>query len=106
MAAAGVAQRSVSQIRDAVPDREIQVLVRLRKVNAIECAKHRAGVVPICVREPACPQRVNNGNCQQRGFHAVPRDVEQIKGEPLRIHPVVTEGVAAKLRGSGHGPVR
>ena len=106
MAATSVAQPSVYQVRDTVPDGEIQVVMRLREVNAIQRTKHRTGIVPIRVCEPTRAQRVDDGNRQQRGFHAVTRNVEQIKGEPLRIHPMVTEPVATKLRGSGHGPVR
>ena len=54
MAATGVAQHSLSHVRDSVPDGEIEVIVRLGEVNRIQSAKHRARILPISVCESAC----------------------------------------------------
>src|SRR5215472_10548013 len=105
MAAASVAQPLVYQIRDTVPDGEIQMVARLREVNVIQRAKHRTGIVPIRVCQPTRAQRVDDRNRHQRGFHAMAGDVEKVKSEALRIHPMIPETVAAKLRRSRDGPV-
>src|SRR5262249_55741044 len=106
MAAAGVAQHPLSQIRDAVPNSEIQVVARLREVNAIQDAKHRTGIVPIRVCQTTRAERVNDRNSKQGGLHTVTRDVEKVKREPLRIHPMIPQSVAAELRRNDHKPVR
>src|SRR4029077_4949791 len=96
MATAGVTQHPTYQVRDTIPDGEIELVARLREVNPVQSAKHVTRFVPVRVCKPALAQRVEEGNGQQGGFHAVTRDVEQIKGEPLRIHPMITEAIAAK----------
>src|ERR1043165_5324227 len=106
MTAGSVTYRSVYQIRNTVPDSKVQMLARLREVNAIQRAKHGAGILPISISEPARAQRVDDGNGQQCRFHTVAGDIEEIKRKPLRIHPVITEPISAKLRRSRHEPVR
>src|SRR5258707_179211 len=86
--------------------RAIEVIMRLREVHSIQREQHRAGIIPISICEAACAQRVDDGNCQQCGLHPVTRNVEEIKGEPLRIDPMITKPISAKLRRSGHEPVR
>src|SRR6476620_1909586 len=105
VATASIAQFSVCQIRDPGPDREIEVIMRLREVNPVQRAQDRTGIVPISVCEAARAQRVDDGNCQQCGLHTVTRNVEKIKGEPFRIDPMITKPISAKLRGSNHEPV-
>src|SRR6266850_673293 len=105
MPTTSITQDSVCQIRDPVPDREIEVIMRLREVHSIQRAQHCTGIIPISVCEAARAQRVDDGNCQQCGLHPVTRDVEEIKGEPLRIDPMITKPISAKLRGTGHEPV-
>src|SRR6476659_8750310 len=105
MAAPSIAQCSVCQIHDPVPDREIEVIMRLREVNSVQRAQHRTGIIPISICEAARAQRVDDGNCQQSGLYPVTRNVEEIKGEPLRIDPMITKPISAKLHRSGHEPV-
>ena len=105
MATTSVAQCSVCQVRDSVPDREIKVIMRLREINPVQRTQHVTGLIPIRVCKATRAQCVDDRNCQQRRFHAVTGNVEKIKGEPIRIDPMITKSISAKLRRSDHEPV-
>ena len=105
MSRAGELERARGRLVDAVPDREVQIVVALHLVDGVERGEHLRRIAEIDVRQRAGPQRVEGADREQRGADAVAAHVEQIDREVLRVDPVIAEGIPAEPGRRDEAPV-
>src|SRR5262245_14351659 len=105
MTGARIAQLSRSAMVDAIPDREIEMILSLHGESLVQRRQYSLGYAKVGVHQRARTESIGHCYRQQRGADAVAAYVEQINGEVFGIDPVITERISSQFSRRNEPPI-
>ena len=105
MTAAGPSHGAARAVVNTIPDREEFFAMVFALEDVIQFGQHLIGLLHVGPGQCARADHVGHGDGKQRGIEPVSGDVDEVEGEVILVHPVVTDRIAAEGGGREVAPI-